>query len=88
MSSVPSVDFLFNYYFLYNFCSSDELLLQEDVSDMSCIVTDFSKSVDLGSAESSGGRGRFNHLSSASSSMSSQRCVSANPWIYKYFIHL
>lgn len=45
---------------------SDELLLQEDGSDLNCIATEFSKAMDLGSAEPSVEQGRFSHVSSTS----------------------
>lgn len=45
---------------------SDELLLQEDGSDLNCIATEFSKAMDLGSAEHLLEQGRFNHMPSTS----------------------
>lgn len=54
--------------------TSDELLLQEDGSDSSGIATEFSKGMhlgqNLGSVEPLVGVGRFNHVSSTSSSIS------------------
>ncbi|PON77601.1 Serine/threonine protein kinase [Parasponia andersonii] len=52
---------------------SDELLLQEDASDLVSMATEFSKAMDLGSVEPLVGHGRFNNLSGTSSSMSFQR---------------
>ncbi|OMO87272.1 hypothetical protein CCACVL1_09156 [Corchorus capsularis] len=51
---------------------SDELLLQEDGSDESCVTTEFSRGLHIGSADSSVGVGRFNHVSSTSSNLSIQ----------------
>ncbi|XVF06800.1 hypothetical protein REPUB_Repub06bG0081800 [Reevesia pubescens] len=52
---------------------SDELLLQEDGSDESCLSVDFNRGMHIGSADSSVGVGRFNHASTTSSSLSIQR---------------
>ncbi|GAV73920.1 Pkinase domain-containing protein [Cephalotus follicularis] len=52
---------------------SDELLLQEDCSDASCITTDFSKNMHLGSAEQAVGVGRFSNALTTSSNLSFQR---------------
>ncbi|XVE81529.1 hypothetical protein DITRI_Ditri15bG0071800 [Diplodiscus trichospermus] len=52
---------------------SDELLLQEDVSDESCISADFNRGMQIGSADSSVGVGRFNRASIASSNLSIHR---------------
>ncbi|XVF56667.1 hypothetical protein PTKIN_Ptkin06aG0138700 [Pterospermum kingtungense] len=52
---------------------SDELLLQEDGSDESCIAVDFSRGMHIGSADSSFGVGRFNHASTTNSNLSIQR---------------
>ncbi|KAM6586465.1 hypothetical protein CsatA_009070 [Cannabis sativa] len=52
---------------------SEELLLQEDGSDLASITADFSNSMDLGSVEPLVGHGRINHPSSTSSSMPFQR---------------
>ncbi|XWS64989.1 hypothetical protein CRYUN_Cryun05aG0052400 [Craigia yunnanensis] len=52
---------------------SDELLLQEDGSDESCISADFNRGMHIGSADSSIGVGRFNRASVTSSNLSIQR---------------
>ncbi|KAI9073823.1 hypothetical protein K1719_044225 [Acacia pycnantha] len=52
---------------------SDELLLQEDSSDGSCLATEFGRSMNIGSTEPLVGFGRFNHASSASPPISIQR---------------
>ncbi|XP_062119633.1 dual specificity protein kinase YAK1 homolog isoform X1 [Humulus lupulus] len=52
---------------------SEELLLQEDGSDLVGMTSDFSNGMDLGSVEPLVGHGRFNHLSSTSSSVPFQR---------------
>ncbi|XP_048325580.2 dual specificity protein kinase YAK1 homolog isoform X1 [Ziziphus jujuba] len=54
---------------------SDELLLQEDASDVSCITTELSKAMGLGSAEPLDGSGRLNHWSSTNSNMNFQRQI-------------
>ncbi|CAK7333773.1 unnamed protein product [Dovyalis caffra] len=52
---------------------SDELLLQEDGSDVSSLSTEFSNSMHLGSGVPMAGVGRSNHASNASSSSSNLR---------------
>ncbi|CAB4271784.1 unnamed protein product [Prunus armeniaca] len=52
---------------------SDELLLQEDGSDVSCITTEFSQGMHLNSAEKLVGVGRFNRVSNTSAGLSFQR---------------
>ncbi|XP_022742355.1 uncharacterized protein LOC111293724 isoform X3 [Durio zibethinus] len=52
---------------------SDELLLQEEISDESCISADFNRGMHIGLADSSVGVGRFNRTSSISSNLSIQR---------------
>ncbi|XP_021816146.1 dual specificity protein kinase YAK1 [Prunus avium] len=52
---------------------SDELLLQEDGSDVSCFTTEFSQGMHLNSAEKLVGAGRFNRVSNTSSGLSFQR---------------
>lgn len=54
-------------------CFSDELLLQDDGSDVNCMTTEFGKGMDLGSAEPLDGAGRFNHWASTNSNMTFQR---------------
>ncbi|KAI5347380.1 hypothetical protein PRUPE_2G329600 [Prunus persica] len=52
---------------------SDELLLQEDGSDVSCFTTEFSQGMHLNSAEKLVGAGRFNRVSNTSAGLSFQR---------------
>ncbi|XWS57991.1 hypothetical protein CRYUN_Cryun09bG0220800 [Craigia yunnanensis] len=52
---------------------SEELLLQEDGSDESCLSADFNRGMHIGSADSSVGVGRLNPASTTSSSLSIQR---------------
>ncbi|XP_039030188.1 dual specificity protein kinase YAK1 homolog isoform X1 [Hibiscus syriacus] len=52
---------------------SDELLLQEDGSEESCLPADFNRGMHIGSADSSVGVGRFNRLSTTNSNLSIQR---------------
>ncbi|XP_021281683.1 dual specificity protein kinase YAK1 isoform X3 [Herrania umbratica] len=51
---------------------SDELLLQEDGSDESCITAEFNRGMHIGSADSSVGVGRFNRALTTSSNLSIQ----------------
>ncbi|XP_061336819.1 dual specificity protein kinase YAK1 homolog [Gastrolobium bilobum] len=52
---------------------SDELLLQEDGSDESCLTTEFGRSMNLGSTEPWAGFGRFNQIPNSSSPIIMQR---------------
>ncbi|KAJ7949927.1 Kinase family protein [Quillaja saponaria] len=52
---------------------SDDLLLQEDGSDLNCIASEFSRNMNLGSAESLVGFGRFNRVPNKASNMHMQR---------------
>ncbi|GMI85441.1 yeast YAK1-related gene 1 [Hibiscus trionum] len=52
---------------------SDELLLQEDGSEESCLSADFNRGMHIGLADSSVGVGRFNRPSTTSSNLSIQR---------------
>ncbi|KAK8473922.1 hypothetical protein V6N13_042546 [Hibiscus sabdariffa] len=52
---------------------SDELLLQEDGSDESCLSAEFNRGVHIGSADSFVGVGRFNLALATSSNLSIQR---------------
>ncbi|KAI4295237.1 hypothetical protein L6164_035304 [Bauhinia variegata] len=52
---------------------SDELLLQDDGSDGSCLTTEFDRNMNLGSTEPLVGVGRVNHPSSTSSPISMHR---------------
>ncbi|KAE8679024.1 YAK1-related protein 1 isoform 4 [Hibiscus syriacus] len=52
---------------------SDELLLQEDGSEESCLSADFNRGMHIGLADSSVGVGRFNRLSTTCSNLSIQR---------------
>ncbi|XP_014508647.1 uncharacterized protein LOC106768171 [Vigna radiata var. radiata] len=57
---------------------SDELLLQEDGSDESCLANEFGRSINLGSTETWAGFGRFNHVSSSNAPMTMQRLNGPN----------
>ncbi|KAE8733689.1 Serine/threonine-protein kinase ppk15 [Hibiscus syriacus] len=52
---------------------SDELLLQEDGSEESCLSADFNRGMHIGSADSSVGVGRFNRPSTTTSNLLIQR---------------
>ncbi|KAM1407711.1 hypothetical protein ACFX2F_002253 [Malus domestica] len=52
---------------------SDELLLQEDGSDVSCFTAEFSQGMHFSSAETLVGSGRFNHAPNSSTGPSFQR---------------
>ncbi|KAJ7982593.1 Kinase family protein [Quillaja saponaria] len=52
---------------------SDELLLQEDGLDLNCITSEFSRNMNVGSAESLVGVGSFNRVSNMTTHMSMQR---------------
>ncbi|RDY02341.1 hypothetical protein CR513_14211, partial [Mucuna pruriens] len=59
-------------------CQFDELLLQEDGSDESCLTTEFGRSMNLGSTETWAGFGRFNHVSSSNTPIIMQRLNGPN----------